>query len=256
VLEARRGSLSLHGFHGGYERMSLVAVCFLVFGLASVGFPGTLGFVGQELLVDGAVTSYPHVGIGVAIAAALNGICVVRMYFALFCGARDRSTEPLQIRPREAVGFATLAALLVVGGLAPGPFIDSRARAAEELMRGREPRSAGGGLLRADLRHDVALAVPLRGEVDLVADGEASEQRRVVDREGHGHRVHEPGDLAVLDRDLAARGAHSPDHAMPGAGLARGLGAAADPGDRGRKDGGGGEGTASQTHRHLLPPGG
>ncbi len=140
VLEARRGPLSLRTFHGGYERMPLVATCFLVFGLASVGFPGTLGFVGQELLVDGAVTSHPHVGIGVAIATALNGICVVRMYFALFCGARDRSSSPQRIRPREAVGFATLAALLVVGGLAPRPFLDSRARAAAELLRRRAAR--------------------------------------------------------------------------------------------------------------------
>jgi NADH-quinone oxidoreductase subunit M len=138
VLEARRGPLSLRRFHGGYERMALVATCFLVFGLASVGFPGTLGFVGQELLLDGAVTSHPGLGIGVAIATALNGICVVRMYFALFCGARDPSTEPQRIRPREAVGFATLAALLVLGGLVPRPFLDSRARAAEDLVARRE----------------------------------------------------------------------------------------------------------------------
>ncbi len=143
VLEARRGPLSLRAFHGGYERMPLVATCFLVFGLASVGFPGTLGFVGQELLIDGAVTSHPYAGIGVAVATALNGICVVRMYFALFCGARDRSTEPQRIRPREALGFATLAALLVVGGLVPRPFLDSRARAAEELLQRRAALAAG-----------------------------------------------------------------------------------------------------------------
>ncbi|TFG96765.1 MAG: oxidoreductase, partial [Myxococcales bacterium] len=93
VLEARRGSLSLARFAGGYERMPLVATCFLVFGLASVGFPGTVGFVGQELLLDGVVEEHPHVGILVAIATAANGIAVVRMYFHLFCGARDHAGE-------------------------------------------------------------------------------------------------------------------------------------------------------------------
>ena len=36
--------------------MPVLAISFLSMGLACTGFPGTLGFVGQELLVDGAVT--------------------------------------------------------------------------------------------------------------------------------------------------------------------------------------------------------
>ena len=49
------GRLSLADFHGLYDHSPALAVCFLVTGLASVGFPGTLGFVATELLVDGAV---------------------------------------------------------------------------------------------------------------------------------------------------------------------------------------------------------
>jgi NADH-quinone oxidoreductase subunit M len=160
VLEARRGPLSLRRFHGGYERMPLVATCFLVFGLASVGFPGTLGFVGQELLLDGAVTTHPRAGIGVAIATALNGIGVVRMYFALFCGAHDSSTEPQRIRPREALGFATLAALLVLGGLVPRPFLDSRARAAEALLSRRAAAPSAVAPAVDSARRDVVESAP------------------------------------------------------------------------------------------------
>jgi hypothetical protein len=238
--------------------MPIVASCFLVFGLASVGFPGTLGFVGQELLVDGAVTSHPHVGLGVAIATALNGICVVRMYFALFCGARDRSTEPQRIRPREALGFATLAALLVVGGLLPRPFLDSRARAAAEVLRGRAAAGAARADLAraADLGHDVAVAVLLHGEVDLVADGESGEERAVVDGEGHGHGRHEPRDLAVLDRDGGARRVDAADHPVPGLRRAGGLAAAAEPGDRGDEGGRRGAAASSEGHGRILRGGG
>ena len=39
--------------------MPLLAISFLCMGLACTGFPGTLGFVGQELLVNGAVDAFP-----------------------------------------------------------------------------------------------------------------------------------------------------------------------------------------------------
>ena len=89
VLEARRGRLDLTTYHGGYERMPVLAVTFLVMGLACTGFPGTLGFVGQELLVDGAVDAFPVMGFAVVLASALTGLAVVRMYFSLFCGRSD-----------------------------------------------------------------------------------------------------------------------------------------------------------------------
>ena len=53
-LEARFGRLSLSDFHGLYEHAPTLAVRFLLTGLASVGFPGTLGFISTELLVDSA----------------------------------------------------------------------------------------------------------------------------------------------------------------------------------------------------------
>src|SRR5207245_149416 len=55
ALEARHGRLSLTSYYGLYEQSPTLAVCFLLTGLASVGFPGTVGFVSTELLVDGAV---------------------------------------------------------------------------------------------------------------------------------------------------------------------------------------------------------
>ncbi len=45
ALEARTGRLSLTNFHGLYDHMPSLAVFFLLTGLASIGFPGTVGFV-------------------------------------------------------------------------------------------------------------------------------------------------------------------------------------------------------------------
>ena len=102
AVEARFGRLSLTGFHGLYEHSPTLAVCFLLTGLASVGFPGTLGFISTELLVDSAVEVNPTVGIVVVAAAALNGIAVVRAYLHLFTGARHVSTVWLGIGDARA----------------------------------------------------------------------------------------------------------------------------------------------------------
>jgi NADH-quinone oxidoreductase subunit M len=106
--------------------------------MASVGFPGTFGFLGTELLVDGAVQAFPYVGIAVVIAAALNGIAVVQAYFKLFSGTRHVSSVPLQVGPRESLVVLTLAVLILGGGLYPQPAVESRNQAAISLLENRE----------------------------------------------------------------------------------------------------------------------
>jgi NADH-quinone oxidoreductase subunit M len=143
VLEARRGRLDLTTYHGGYERMPVLAISFLAMGLACTGFPGTLGFVGQELLVDGAVDMFPVMGFAVVMASALTGLAVLRMYFSLFCGRPEALAHPslrLGLRPREAWTFVALVTVLIGLGIAPRPLADSRFDASEEILRLRRER--------------------------------------------------------------------------------------------------------------------
>ncbi len=143
VLEARRGRLDLTTYHGGYERMPVLAISFLAMGLACTGFPGTLGFVGQELLVDGAVDVFPVMGFAVVIASALTGLAVLRMYFSLFCGRSETLVHPmlrLGLRPREAWTFVALVTALIGLGLAPRPLVDSRFETSQEILRVRQER--------------------------------------------------------------------------------------------------------------------
>ena len=146
VLEARRGRLDLTTYHGGYERMPLLAISFLAMGLACTGFPGTLGFIGQELLVDGAVDVFPVMGFAVVVASALTGLAVLRMYFSLFCGRTEVLAHPslrLGLRPREAWTFVALVIALIGLGLAPRPLVDSRLNASDQILRQRQERLLG-----------------------------------------------------------------------------------------------------------------
>lgn len=137
ALESRRGRVLLDDFQGLYEHTPTLAVCFALLGLASVGFPCTIGFIGMEMLVDGAVETYPSVGIAVVIAAALNGIAVIHTYFTIFTGTRHRSMISLRIGWRERTAVLTLAALILLGGIIPQPGVHSRHLASQEILADR-----------------------------------------------------------------------------------------------------------------------
>jgi NADH-quinone oxidoreductase subunit M len=135
MVEARIGRVSFNRYHGLFEHMPLLASLFLLTGLSSIGFPGTLGFVGMELLVEGTVEFNPMIGAAVVLAAALNGIAILRAYFLIFTGTRHIAT--ISLAPRRPEKFAAILLSLIVlgGGLWPQPFVHSRYHAADALLR-------------------------------------------------------------------------------------------------------------------------
>ena len=137
ALEARRGRLLLTHYQGLYEHAPALAICFLLMGLGCVGFPGTIGFIGTEMLTDGAVEAYPLVGPLIVIAATFNGIAILRAYFLLFTGATYESSVSLKIGGRERIAVLTLAALVLGGGLVPQYGVSSAYHAAEVLIKRR-----------------------------------------------------------------------------------------------------------------------
>ncbi len=142
ALEARHGRIYFDDFHGLYDHMPTLAVYYVLTGLACVGFPGTLGFIGTEMLVDGAVATYPLTGAAVIVAAALNSIAVIKTYFVLFTGTRHPTSISLVSRERERAAVLVMAALILLGGLFPQPGVASRYRVAERLLEERV-KSAG-----------------------------------------------------------------------------------------------------------------
>jgi len=137
AIESRRGRIPLDQYQGLYDHAPGLAVGFTLTGLACVGFPGTVGFVGTELLVDGVVEHQPITGIAVVLACALNGIAILRAYFRVFTGTRHQTSVSLSTRTREQIAVLSLAVLILLGGIFPQPGIISRYRAASELLKNR-----------------------------------------------------------------------------------------------------------------------
>jgi len=142
AVESRIGRFTLTQYRGLYEHTPTLAALFLMTGLASIGFPGTIGFIGTELLIEGAVDVFPLIGTAVVIAAALNSIAVLHAYFRIFTGTKYTVSISLTVRPSERIAVAALAALIIGGGLFPQPGVASRYHAALELLKHRDPTAA------------------------------------------------------------------------------------------------------------------
>jgi NADH-quinone oxidoreductase subunit M len=136
-IEARTGRLSLAAFRGLYAHTPTLASLFLLTGLASIGFPGTIGFVGTELLVEGAVQANPLAGVAIVVATALNGLAVIHAYFRVFAGTRHVASIDLQTRLPERIAVLALTALLLGGGLYPQPGVAWRYNAAMQIVKQR-----------------------------------------------------------------------------------------------------------------------
>ena len=130
ATEDRYGALSLTTYHGLADRSPVLATGFLLSGLACVGFPGMLGFVAGELMIDGTLRANPWVGVVVILVSALNGIAVLRAYGLLFAGRRTADALEMPVSRPERVAILVLVGILLCGGLYPQPLLASRARAA------------------------------------------------------------------------------------------------------------------------------
>jgi NADH-quinone oxidoreductase subunit M len=137
-VESRIGRISLADFHGLDAHVPMLAALFLLTGLASIGFPGTAGFVGLELLVEAASRTSPILGASVVVVAALNGLAVMQAFFRIFTGRPNPTSIDLRIRPPERIAVLALTALILGGGLLPQPGVSSRHRAALELAESRQ----------------------------------------------------------------------------------------------------------------------
>jgi NADH:ubiquinone oxidoreductase subunit 5 (subunit L)/multisubunit Na+/H+ antiporter MnhA subunit len=137
AIESRAGSVPLDAPQGRADDAPALAMFFLLFGLATLGLPGTLSFIADDLIVSGALDEQLHAGLLVILSTVFAGIALVRGWFTVFGGPApvDRPRHP--ILPRERVVFTALLALLVGLGLWPGPLVTSLERIAGSLLASR-----------------------------------------------------------------------------------------------------------------------
>jgi NADH-quinone oxidoreductase subunit M len=111
-------------FNGLVERMPAYAFVFMVFTMAAVGLPGTSGFVGEFLVIIGAL----HVNFWLALLGTMGMILgpmyMLYLYRRVIFGRLTRIDlrGMLDLSPREVAVFAPLAVLTIWMGAYPSSF--------------------------------------------------------------------------------------------------------------------------------------
>jgi NADH-quinone oxidoreductase subunit M len=124
MAERWTGSRSLLGFGALASSNPLFAVLFGFAGVAAVAVPGTAGFVGEFLILQGVWETYgfwPAVvgGLGMILGAAYT----LRLIRAFLFGKAEASCHTAALAPTDALAVAPLVILLIVFGLHPAPII-------------------------------------------------------------------------------------------------------------------------------------
>ena len=126
VLYDRVHSREIADYGGVVNTMPKFAAFALFFAMANAGLPGTAGFVGEWMVILGAVKANFWVGMGAATALILGAAYTLWMYKRVYLGpvGNDHVKELKDINAREFLVMALLAIAVLAMGLYPKPFTD------------------------------------------------------------------------------------------------------------------------------------
>ena len=124
-LYSRQQTTQLAAFGGMAKQVPLLATFFLIIGLASIGLPGTNGFVGEFLILLGAFEAKWWVG-SIAVLGVIFGAAYFLWYYERSMlgplGSSVRSTMG-DLQLREMVIAVSLSIMILWIGLYPSPFL-------------------------------------------------------------------------------------------------------------------------------------
>jgi len=136
VLYDRMHSREIADYGGVINPMPKFAAFALLFTMANAGMPGTAGFVGEWMVILGAVQANFWIGLGAATALILGAAYSLLMFKRVYLGAvaNDNVKALLDINAREYGVLAVLALAVLFMGIYPKPFTDVMMPAVTELL--------------------------------------------------------------------------------------------------------------------------
>ncbi|GMU59236.1 MAG: hypothetical protein AMXMBFR34_09990 [Myxococcaceae bacterium] len=125
TIEARVGPVDVRGLHGVSHPAPRLGVAALMLAFGAVGLPGSLGFVGEDLMLQGLMRERPLVA-GVMVACtALVGIALLRaMLKTCFGPVQPWAATAPDLFPRERA-LVLLAVAVVLLGVWPQPLVQA-----------------------------------------------------------------------------------------------------------------------------------
>ncbi|MDP2956633.1 MAG: NADH-quinone oxidoreductase subunit M [Longimicrobiales bacterium] len=143
MMYERRHTREIAAFGGIARVMPLFATAFMITALASIGVPGTSGFIGEFLALLGAFETHRTLaviaGTGVIFAAFYMLPMVQKVFFNAL--EKPESREMKDLTGREVTILAPLCALMIVIGWNPTPIL-SRMEASVQIVLERVKAAA------------------------------------------------------------------------------------------------------------------
>lgn len=137
VLYDRVHSRDISSYGGVVNTMPKFSAFALLFAMANCGLPGTAGFVGEWMVILGAVQFNFWIGLLAATALIFGAAYTLWMFKRVYLGpvANDHVRELTDINGREFLMLALLAAAVLYMGVYPKPFTDVMDVSVAELLK-------------------------------------------------------------------------------------------------------------------------
>jgi NADH-quinone oxidoreductase subunit M len=137
VLYDRVHSREIASYGGVVNTMPKFAAFALFFAMANCGLPGTAGFVGEWMVILGAVKFNFWVGLLSASALIFGAAYTLWMYKRVYLGpvVNDDVKQLTDINGREFLVMALLAAAVLYMGVYPKPFTDVMDSSVLDLLK-------------------------------------------------------------------------------------------------------------------------
>ena len=126
VVYDRMHTREIARYGGLAERMPKYALVFMFMTMASVGLPGTGGFIGEFLVLLGVFQVNTWVALFAATGLVLGACYALYLFRRVVFGrmTRDDLKSILDLSPREVLMFAPLIVLILWMGVYPGTFLE------------------------------------------------------------------------------------------------------------------------------------
>ncbi|WP_101048744.1 NADH-quinone oxidoreductase subunit M [Macromonas nakdongensis] len=137
VLYDRVHSREIADYGGVINTMPTFAAFALLFTMANAGLPGTAGFVGEWMVILGAVKANFWVGMAAATALIFGAAYSLWMFKRVYLGpvGNDHVKALLDINAREFLVMSLLALMVLYMGIHPKPFTDVMTPSVAELLK-------------------------------------------------------------------------------------------------------------------------
>ncbi len=137
VLYDRVHSREIASYGGVVNTMPKFAAFALLFSMANCGLPGTAGFVGEWMVILGAVKFNFWIGALAASALIFGAAYTLWMFKRVYLGpvANDDVKALTDINSREFLVMALLAIAVLYMGLFPKPFTDVMDTSVVDLLK-------------------------------------------------------------------------------------------------------------------------